>query len=78
MNQSEILPLRVRRSDAAKYLREKHGVSIAAHTLANLAVSGGGPSFQKIAGRPLYPLAELDEWVSKHRLVSKTSELAAV
>ncbi len=41
---------RLRRSEAATYLLETHGIRRAVGTLAKLAVVGGGPRF-RVAGR---------------------------
>lgn len=72
------LPPRIRRADAAAYLLQKHGIKVAISTLARWAVGGGGPRFQKINNRPLYPLEELDSWAINRLgpVVSSTSELA--
>ncbi len=54
---------RLRRSEAAAYLLETHGIHRAVGTLAKLAVVGGGPRF-RVAGRtPLYSTDDLDAWV---------------
>jgi len=56
-------PDRLRRADASRYLREKHGVETAPQTLAKLAVSGGGPEYDLWGRIPYYPVEKLDEWV---------------
>ncbi len=68
---------RLRRSEAATYLLETHGIRRAVGTLAKLAVVGGGPCF-RVAGRtPLYTTDDLDAWAESilSPLVSNTSEL---
>ncbi len=67
----------LRRSEAATYLLETHGIRRAVGTLAKLAVVGGGPRF-RVAGRtPLYSTDDLDAWAESilSPLVSSTSEL---
>ncbi len=68
---------RLRRSEAATYLLETHGIRRAVGTLAKLAVVGGGPRF-RVAGRtPLYAPDDLDAWADSiiSPLVRSTSEL---
>ncbi len=68
---------RLRRSEAATYLLETHGIHRAVGTLAKLAVIGGGPRF-RVAGRtPLYSTDDLDAWAESilSPPVSSTSEL---
>jgi hypothetical protein len=69
---------RVRRTEAASYLQERHGVPCAAKTLAKLACVGGGPVFQKYGRLPLYRLGDLDSWAESKlsRPVRCTSELS--
>ena len=55
-------PARMRRKMASDYLREVHGVSLSAATLAKLAVVGGGPSYRKDGPFPLYDQPVLDEY----------------
>ena len=80
MSQS-VWPPNMRRADAARYLRDVHGIPIAAATLAKWFVtrSDGPPAYK--AGRvPLYPRAELDAWAARRLgpLRSSTSpQLAA-
>ncbi len=67
----------LRRSEAATYLLETHGIRRAVGTLAKLAVVGGGPRF-RVAGRtPLYTTDDLDAWVESilSPPVNSTSEL---
>ncbi len=68
---------RLRRSEAATYLHETHGIRRAVGTLAKLAVIGGGPRF-RVAGRtPLYAADDLDAWADSilSPPVRSTSEL---
>lgn len=69
----------IRRDDAAKYVRDRHGVPLARNTLAKLACIGGGPKFCKAGRIPLYREDWLDEWVMARVSppVHSTSELAA-
>jgi len=68
----------LRRSEAAAYLLETHGIHRAVGTLAKLAVVGGGPRF-RVAGRtPLYSTDDLDAWAESilSPPVGSTSELS--
>ena len=61
--QDSLWPARLRRSEAARYLREVHALPVAATTLAKWFClrSDGPPAY--VAGRiPLYPRDELDNW----------------
>ncbi len=53
---------RLRRVEAATYLEQRHGITIAVATMAKLACIGGGPVFQSYGRVPLYEPAELDAW----------------
>ena len=67
---------KLRRKDAAAYLREEHGLPMQPSTLAKLFCIGGGPPAH-VAGRfPLYPRLELDAWALQRlgRLRSTTSD----
>ena len=68
---------RVRRTLAAAYIQERHGIPCAPKTLAKLAVVGGGPPFRKAGRVPLYELRDLDDWAEAKlsRPVRSTSEL---
>ena len=70
-------PIIMRRADAARYLREAHGVPCAPTTLAKYAVLGGGPAFCKTGKFPIYLRDDLDAWAEKRRSkrVHTTSEL---
>ena len=67
MHDSEFqLPRFLRRSDAAKYLRDRWGLPCATRTLAKIAcISSDGPEMH-FAGRiPLYTPESLDEYALK-------------
>ena len=68
-----------RRSAAADYIRDQHGIPCSPKTLAKLACVGGGPAFYKAGRIPLYADPDLDEWAQSKlsRRVTSTSELAA-
>ena len=70
---------RLRRSEASKYLLDVHGISRTPKTLAKLAVTGGGPKFQKDGRIPLSSPIWLDEFAESvlSPVVSSTAELAA-
>lgn len=54
---------RLRRVEAAEYLRNHHGIARSVNTLAKYATVGGGPLF-RLAGRvPYYEIGDLDTWV---------------
>lgn len=55
---------RLRRWEAADYLRLVHGIEVAPATLAKWASVGGGPAYQKVNRTPLYPTTELDAWAA--------------
>lgn len=64
MDATPTLPDRpLRRSEAAAYVTSTHGMPCSPHTLAKLAVIGGGPVFRKAGPFPLYDRADLDAWV---------------
>lgn len=56
---------RLRRWEAAEYLKIVHGVEVAPATLAKWATVGGGPEYQKVNATPLYPTVGLDHWVAE-------------
>jgi hypothetical protein len=75
--QSPSISLNMRRADAARYIREAHGIPCAPATLAKYACTGGGPAFRKAGKFPIYSRGDLDAW-AEHRLgklVRSTSEL---
>ena len=53
---------RLRRSEASAYLQAEWGVVRRPATLAKLAVTGGGPRFQRAGRVPLYATSDLDAW----------------
>ena len=56
-------PANLRRLEAARYLREVHGIPVAATTLANwFSLGSDGPPAFKAGRYPLYPKAALDQW----------------
>jgi hypothetical protein len=55
-------PPNLRRAEAAEYLRQAHGVRLAAQTLAKLAVLGGGPPYFLDGRYPAYPIVDLDKF----------------
>ena len=68
-----------RRTAAAEYILERHGIPCSPKTLAKLACIGGGPAFYKAGRIPLYADPDLDAWASAKlsKRVNSTSELAA-
>jgi len=56
---------RLTRREASAYLRDEWGVRRTFGTLANLAISGGGPEFQRDGTRALYTVGSLDTWAAK-------------
>lgn len=56
---------RLRRWEAADYLRLVHGIEVAAATLAKWASVGGGPAYQKVNRTPVYPKVSLDAWAAE-------------
>jgi hypothetical protein len=68
----------LRREEAAAYLQRKYGV-YTVPTLAKLAVTGGGPPFQRFSRFPVYKAEDLDAWATARltKTVTKTCELAA-
>jgi hypothetical protein len=75
--QSPSLPINMRRAEAARYIRENHGIPCSPSTLAKYACRGGGPGFRKAGKFPVYARDELDAWANKRlsELVHSTSEL---
>jgi predicted DNA-binding transcriptional regulator AlpA len=51
-------------------------VSLSASTLNRLRVTGGGPRYAKLAGKVLYDVHDLDQWIEVSKRGS-TSERAA-
>jgi hypothetical protein len=70
-------PGKMRRADAARYLRETYGIPCVATTLAKYACIGSGPAFRKAGKFPIYSRDDLDTWARNRlgSLVRSTSEL---
>jgi hypothetical protein len=59
-------PVKLRRTDAARYLREVHGIPVQPATLAKWHCTGSdGPPAHHCGRLPLYPRDELDAWAKK-------------
>lgn len=71
---------RLRRNEASKYLMEVWGISRTPKTLAKMAVTGGGPEFEKDGRFPLYTPSGLDKYAESvlSPVVHSTSELAMI
>lgn len=71
---------RLRRVEASHYLLNTWGISRTLKTLAKLAVTGGGPAYQKDGRFPLYTIESLDDWVASQLspTVTSTAQLAAI
>ena len=71
---------RLNRRESSRYLKEKWGISRTPKTLAKLAVTGDGPTFQKDGRIPLSTEEMLDEFARKQLSppVSSTAELKAM
>lgn len=52
----------LRRTAAARYVREIWGLPCSSKWLAKLAVVGGGPIYRKAGRFPLYSPKDLDQW----------------
>lgn len=76
--QSETIPLNMRRAEAARYIREAHGIPCAPATLAKYACLGGGPPFRKAGKFPIYVRDDLDAWALQRlgEPMRSTSEFA--
>jgi hypothetical protein len=81
MNESS-QPLRrlLRRSEAAKYLREIFNIPCESSSLRTMACKGTGPAFQKCGRYPLYAEPDLDAFAMAKMSpkVRSTSELTAL
>ena len=53
---------KLNKHEASGYLRDQHGLVVAARTLDNLAWGGGGPRYFKAGLRRLYAPADLDDY----------------
>ena len=58
-------PIRLRRAQASQYLEEVHGYLIAPSTLAQMAVQGRGPPYEKWGAFPYYLPETLDYWAAE-------------
>jgi hypothetical protein len=69
--------MNMRRAEAARYIRENHGIPCAPATIAKYACIGEGPAFRKAGKFPIYSRDDLDAWVKERlgKLVRSTSEL---
>jgi predicted DNA-binding transcriptional regulator AlpA len=56
--------------EAASYL------SLSASTLNRLRVSGGGPRYAKLAGKVLYDVCDLDQWIEDSKRGSTSERVA--
>ena len=73
---------RLTRREAVDYLRNEWGVRRTYGTLANLAISGGCPEFQRDGTRARYTAVPLDAWAAKQvtppaKSTAELSEIAA-
>ena len=57
-------PKYLRRTTAAKYVRDTWGLPCSPKWLAKLAVTGGGPVFYKSGRYPLYRIDDLNSWAN--------------
>ena len=66
----------MRRSDAARYIRETYGIPCVATTLAKYACIGNGPRYRKAGKFPIYSRDDLDAWANQRlgEFVRSTSE----
>jgi len=63
---------KLRRSEAAEYLRDEWGIPISPRTLANLAVLGGGPIYLRCGLYVLYDIPDLDDY-ARSRIARRRS-----
>ena len=68
MNNAQFL----RRSQAAKYLRDTYGFGSTA-LLAKFACDGQGPPYQRVGNATIYGLTSLDNWAQGRISASKLS-----
>jgi hypothetical protein len=55
---------KLRRDDAADYIRKKSGAPCSPKWLAQLASKGGGPPYEKFGRFPIYCTDDLDQWIN--------------
>jgi hypothetical protein len=53
---------RLTRREAARRIRELHGLPCTAETLATKAWNGSGPPYRLVAGKTYYNPADVDRW----------------
>lgn len=63
----------LRRTAAARYVRENWGLPCSSKWLAKLAVVGGGPIYRKAGRFPLYSPEDLDQWAESRIGVPRRS-----
>ena len=67
-------PPKLRRAEAARYLREVHGIPVQPSTLAKWhCPSSDGPPAHRAGRVPLYPRDALDAWATKRLGPLRTS-----
>jgi hypothetical protein len=67
-------PPKLRRAEAARYLREVHGIPVQPCTLAKWhSQNSSGPQAHHAGRIPLYPLDQLDAWAAKRLGPLRTS-----
>lgn len=67
-------PPRLRRAEAARYLREVHGIPVQPSTLAKWhCLKSDGPPAHHAGRVPLYPRDALDTWAAKRLGPLRTS-----
>jgi hypothetical protein len=73
----DAFPSIMRRTEAARYLRDNYGIPCVATTLAKYACTGEGPNFRRAGKFPIYARDDLDAWAEQRigKLVRSTSEL---
>jgi hypothetical protein len=67
-----IMHLIMHRADAARYIREAHGIPCTTWTLLGYECNGGGPAFRE-AKFPIYSRYDLDTW-ARSRLSKPASD----
>lgn len=70
------MPPRLTRKEASEWLKMRHGLRVAAATLAKYAVNGDGPPFYRVGRAVLYDIDALDDWAAG-RLGSPRSDTSA-
>jgi hypothetical protein len=78
LDDGRVWPEWMSRREASEYLRARHGIKMGPAGLANAALNGSGPRFQKDGTvRCVYWRPHVDEWARtrKSRPVRSTSEL---